>query len=190
MLDMAHSRRTWRISRCHSQRMECAQELVDRPSIPKSSKANFAIHSRMSDEQDMQNESDQPPHDNAEDGEKALLQLAESFDPGQTRRSVLHQYKRGVLLLRAKHAPYEKIAAMLEKVGVKTSLFSVSRFCRQHRAEIKKLRVQLESRKPPPDQADPLAQNSVGHSSNRPAHAGASLAPAEQPQPTNRRSKF
>jgi hypothetical protein len=95
----------------------------------------------------MQSESEQPQLESAEDGGKALLQLAESFDPGQGRRSVLHQYKRGVILLRAKHATYEKIAAMLEKVGVKTSLFSVSRFCRQHRAEIKKLRVQLESRR-------------------------------------------
>ena len=144
----------------------------------------------MSDEQDMQNESDQPPHENAEDGEKALLQQAESFDPGQARRSVLHQYKRGVLLLRAKHATYEKIASMMEKVGVKTSLFSVSRFCRQHRAEIKKLRVQLESRKPPPDAAEPLSQTGGRNSSDRPVRAGAALAPAEQPQPTARRNKY
>jgi hypothetical protein len=86
----------------------------------------------------MQNEFIQSPPDNREDNEKALLQLAESFDPGEARRSVLYQYKRGVLLLRAKHATYDKIVTMLEKVGVKTSLFSVSRFCRQHRAEIKK----------------------------------------------------
>jgi len=160
---------------------------VDRLSIPKSSKANFAVHSRMSDEQDMQNESDRPPLENAEDAEKALLQLAESFDPGQARRSVLHQYKRGVILLRAKHATYEKIVAMLEEVGVKTSIFSVSRFCRQYRAEIKKLRVQQESRKPPPDVAEPLVQ---AGSSDRPARTGASLAPAEHPQPTTRRNKY
>jgi hypothetical protein len=106
----------------------------------------------------MQNEFIQSPPDNREDNEKALLQLAESFDPGEARRSVLYQYKRGVLLLRAKHATYDKIVTMLEKVGVKTSLFSVSRFCRQHRAEIKKLRVQLESRKPPVDASEPLPQ--------------------------------
>jgi hypothetical protein len=141
----------------------------------------------MSDEQDMQNESDRPPLENAEDAEKALLQLAESFDPGQARRSVLHQYKRGVILLRAKHATYEKIVAMLEEVGVKTSIFSVSRFCRQYRAEIKKLRVQQESRKPPPDVAEPLVQ---AGSSDRPARTGASLAPAEHPQPTTRRNKY
>jgi len=172
------------------QRMECVLELVDRLSTPKSSKANFAVHSRMSDERDMQNESDQPPLENAEDSEKALLQLAESFDPGAARRSVLHQYKRGVLLLRAKHATYEKIAAMMEKVGVKTSLFSVSRFCRQHRAEIKKLRVQLESRKPPPDAAEPLSQAGGRNSSDSPTRVGASLTPVEQPQPTTRRNKY
>jgi hypothetical protein len=93
----------------------------------------------MSDERHMQNEFTQSPLDNREVNEKALLQLAESFDPGEARRSVLYQYKRGVILLRAKHATYDKIVTMLEKVGVKTSLFSVSRFCRQHRAEIKKL---------------------------------------------------
>jgi len=144
----------------------------------------------MSDEQDMQNESDQPPLENAEDAEKALLQLAESFDPGQARRSVLHQYKRGVLLLRAKHATYEKIAAMLEKVGLKTSLFSVSRFCRQHRAEIKKLRVQLESRKPPADAAEPLPLAGGRSSGDRRVLAGASLSSVDQPQPTTRKNKF
>jgi hypothetical protein len=85
----------------------------------------------MSDERHMQNEFTQSPLDNREVNEKALLQLAESFDPGEARRSVLYQYKRGVILLRAKHATYDKIVTMLEKVGVKTSLFSVSRCWRQ-----------------------------------------------------------
>jgi len=144
----------------------------------------------MSDEQDMQNESDKILLDSIEDGEKALLQLAESFDPGQGRRSVLHQYKRGVILLRAKHATYEKIAAMLEKVGVKVSLFSVSRFCRQHRAEIKKLRVQLEGRKPPADVAEPLPQAGDHGDNPMPARTSTSLSPAEQTQPTTRRNRF
>jgi hypothetical protein len=164
--------------------------LVDGPSIPKSSKANFAVHSRMSDEQDMQSESDNTPLDSAGDGETTLLHLAESFDPGQGRRSVLHQYKRGVILLRAKQATYEKIAAMLEKVGVKTSLFSVSRFCRQHRAEIKKLRVQLESRKPPADVDEPLAQASGRPERDKTARSNDISAPSEPTQPTARRSKF
>ena len=140
----------------------------------------------MSDERDMQNEFTQPPRDNCEDNEKALLQLAESFDPGEARRSVLYQYKRGVILLRAKHGTYDKIVTMLEKVGVKTSLFSVSRFCRQHRAEIKKLRVQLESRKPPAD----VAQVGHGSDSDKPARSGASPTATEQQQPTTRRNKF
>ncbi|MDB4793519.1 hypothetical protein OAG63_00635 [Methylacidiphilales bacterium] len=126
----------------------------------------------------MQSESAQQPPDNAERSEKALLQLAESFDPGAARRSVLHQYKRGVLLLRAKHATYDKIVAMLKEVGVKTSIFSVSRFCRQYRAEIKKLRVQLESRKPPAEASEPLLQ------------ARASFASDEQQQPTTRKKRF
>jgi hypothetical protein len=140
----------------------------------------------MSDEQDMQSEINKQPPEGAEDGEQALLHLAESFDPGAARRSVLHQYKRGVILLRAKHATYDKIVAMLEKVGVKTSIFSVSRFCRQHRAEIKKLRVQLESRKPPAEASQSLLRTGdvpVG----RPA---ASLAPTDRQQPTTRRNKF
>ncbi len=144
----------------------------------------------MSHEQDMQSEPANRPLDNAEESEKALLQLAESFDPGAARRSVLHQYKRGVILLRAKHATYDKIVAMLEKVGVKTSIFSVSRFCRQYRAEIKKLRVQLESRKPPADVAEPLSQAGGRNDGTTPARAGASFASAEQPQPTTRRNKF
>jgi len=108
----------------------------------------------MSDEQNMQSESANP----SLDSEKALLQLAESFDPGAASRSVLHPYKRSILLLRAKHATYDKIVAMLKEVGVKTSIFSVSRFCRQYRAEIKKLRVQLESRKPPAELSEHLLQ--------------------------------
>jgi hypothetical protein len=144
----------------------------------------------MSDERHMQNEFTQSPLDNREVNEKALLQLAESFDPGEARRSVLYQYKRGVILLRAKHATYDKIVTMLEKVGVKTSLFSVSRFCRQHRAEIKKLRVQLESRKPPADVAEPLAQAGYDSESNRLARSGASPTAIDQQQPTTRRNKY
>jgi hypothetical protein len=140
----------------------------------------------MSDEQDMQSEINRQPPENAEDSEQALLHLAESFDPGAARRSVLHQYKRGVILLRAKHATYDKIVAMLEKVGVKTSIFSVSRFCRQHRAEIKKLRVQLESRKPPVE-----APEAFSRTGDIPAASpGASFAPSDRQQPTIRRNKF
>ncbi len=106
--------------------------------------------------------------------------------PVRPRRSVLHQCKRGVILLRAKHATYEKIVAMLEKVGVKTSIFSVSRFCRQHRAEIKKLRVQLESHKPPADMAERLSRINEAPTTS----PGASLAPTDQQQPTTRRNKF
>jgi hypothetical protein len=140
----------------------------------------------MSDEQGMQSESDKQVPDGAEESERALLQLAESFDPGEARRSVLYQYKHGVILLRAKHATYDKIVTMLEKVGVKTSIFSVSRFCRQYRAEIKRLRVQLESRKPPAETSEPLSR-----ACDSPvARSGASLAPAGQQQPTTRRNKF
>ena len=140
----------------------------------------------MSDERYMQSEINKQPPEGAEDGEQALLHLAESFDPGAARRSVLHQYKRGVILLRAKHATYDKIVAMLEKVGVKTSIFSVSRFCRQHRAEIKKLRVKLESRKPPAEASEPLLRTSDVPASS----PGASLAPVDRQQPTTRRNKF
>ena len=140
----------------------------------------------MSDERYMQSEINKQPPDGAEVGEQALLHLAESFDPGAARRSVLHQYKRGVILLRAKHATYDKIVAMLEKVGVKTSIFSVSRFCRQHRAEIKRLRVQLESRRPPAEASEPLSRTG-----DIPATSpGASFAPADRQQPTTRRNKF
>ena len=140
----------------------------------------------MSDERYMQSEINKQPPDGAENGEQALLHLAESFDPGAARRSVLHQYKRGVILLRAKHATYDRIVAMLEKVGVKTSIFSVSRFCRQHRAEIKKLRVQLESRKPPAEASEPLLRTGDVPASS----PGASFAPADRQQPTTRRNKF
>ena len=140
----------------------------------------------MSDEQDMQSEIDKQPPEGAEEGEQALLHLAESFDPGAARRSVLHPYKRGVILLRAKHATYEKIVATLEMVGIKTSIFSVSRFCRQHRAEIKKLRVQLESRKPPAETSEPLSRAGDVSASS----PGASFAPADRQQPTIRRNKF
>jgi hypothetical protein len=144
------------------------------------------MDSRLSDQGDMQNEFTQSSLDNREDNEKALLQLAESFDPGEARRSVLFQYKRGVILLRAKYATYDKIVAMLEKVGVKTSIFSVSRFCRQYRAEIKKLRVQLECRKPPTETSEPLSQTDDIPT----ASPGASFAPPDRQQPTTRRNKF
>jgi hypothetical protein len=88
-----------------------------------------------------------PGVDKPADSEQILLELAGSFDSNEARRSVLHSYQKGIILLRAKNATYNTIVEFLEKIGVKSSVFSVAHFCRKYRSEINKVRKELKKGK-------------------------------------------
>jgi DNA-binding MurR/RpiR family transcriptional regulator len=56
----------------------------------------------------------------------------------------LERHRATVLTLRAKDATFSQIQDLLVQHGVIVSESSITRFCRKHRAQIQRLRVQLE----------------------------------------------
>jgi DNA-binding MurR/RpiR family transcriptional regulator len=56
----------------------------------------------------------------------------------------LERHRATVLMLRAKDATFSQIQDLLAQHGVIVSESSVTRFCRRHRAETQRLRLQLE----------------------------------------------
>ena len=57
---------------------------------------------------------------------------------------LLERYRSTVLTLRAKDATFSQIQDLLARHDVIISESSITRFCRKHRAEIQRLRLQLE----------------------------------------------
>jgi len=56
----------------------------------------------------------------------------------------LERHRATVLILRAKDATFSEIQDLLAQHNVMVSESSITRFCRKHRAEIQRLRLQLE----------------------------------------------
>ena len=56
----------------------------------------------------------------------------------------LERHRSTVLTLRAKDATFSQVQDLLAQHGVIVSESSITRFCRKHRAEIQRLRLQLE----------------------------------------------
>jgi DNA-binding MurR/RpiR family transcriptional regulator len=56
----------------------------------------------------------------------------------------LEQHRSTVLTLRAKDATFSQVQDLRAQHGVSVSESSITRFCRKHRAEIQRLRLQLE----------------------------------------------
>jgi DNA-binding MurR/RpiR family transcriptional regulator len=56
----------------------------------------------------------------------------------------LERHRATVLMLRAKVATFSQIQDLLSQHGVIVSESSITRFCRKHRAETQRLRLQLE----------------------------------------------
>ncbi len=79
----------------------------------------------------------------------------------------LERHRATVLMLRAKDATFSQIQDLLAQYGVIVSESSITRFCRKHRAEIQRLRLQLEqdidvastSTPVTPPMAQPLTQS-------------------------------
>jgi transcription termination factor Rho len=76
-----------------------------------------------------------------------ILNIAKQYHQVARHSSILEPYKDGVLLLRAKDASYENIAATLNGNEIKASAATIRKFCLRYGAEIKRLRVENQ-RKP------------------------------------------
>ncbi len=74
----------------------------------------------------------------------ALETAARNFVVSPKARRLLERHHATVLTLRAKDATFSQIQDLLAQHGVIVSESSVTRFCRTHRAEVQRLRLQLE----------------------------------------------
>lgn len=74
----------------------------------------------------------------------ALEIAARNFVVSPKAGSLLERHRATVLMLRAKDATFSQIQELLAQHGVIVSESSITRFCRKHRAEIQRLRLQLE----------------------------------------------
>jgi DNA-binding MurR/RpiR family transcriptional regulator len=69
----------------------------------------------------------------------------------------LERYRATVLMLRAKEATFSQIQDLLAVHGLVISESSITRFCRKYRAEIQRLRLQLEQEVDSPPGSPPLS---------------------------------
>src|ERR1700761_7162307 len=76
------------------------------------------------------------------------------FSPTAGRR--LERHRATVLTLRAKDATFSQIQDLLAQHDVAVSESSITRFCRKHRAEIQRLRLQLEQEFDVPSTSSPI----------------------------------
>jgi len=74
----------------------------------------------------------------------ALEIAAHNFVVSPKAGRELERHRATVLILRAKDATFSQIQDLLAQHGVIVSESSTTRFCRKHRAEIQRLRLQLE----------------------------------------------
>jgi DNA-binding MurR/RpiR family transcriptional regulator len=74
----------------------------------------------------------------------ALEAAARNFVVSPKAGRELERHRVTVLILRAKDATFSQIQDLLSQHGVIVSESSITRFCRKHRAEIQRLRLQLE----------------------------------------------
>jgi DNA-binding MurR/RpiR family transcriptional regulator len=74
----------------------------------------------------------------------ALEIAARNFVVSPKAGRLLERHCQNVLMLRAKDATFSQIQDLLAQHGVIVSESSITRFCRKHRAETQRLRLQLE----------------------------------------------
>ena len=74
----------------------------------------------------------------------ALEAAARNFVVSPKAGRHLERHRSTVLTLRAKDATFSQVQDLLAQHGVIVSESSITRFCRKHRAEIQRLRLQLE----------------------------------------------
>jgi hypothetical protein len=69
----------------------------------------------------------------------------------------LERHRATVLMLRAKDATFSQIQDLLAQHGVIVSESSITRFCRKHRAEIRRMWVQVEREFDSPPGSPPVS---------------------------------
>ena len=86
----------------------------------------------------------------------ALEIAARNFVTSAKAGLLLEGHRTAVLTLRAKDATFSQIQDLLAQHGVLVSESSTTRFCRKHRAEIQRLRLQLEQEFDSPSGSQPV----------------------------------
>ena len=94
-----------------------------------------------------------------------ILNIAKQYHQVARHSSILEPYKDGVLLLRAKDASYENIAATLNGNEIKVSAATIRKFCLRYGAEIKRLRVESQRKPDAPVAISKLNDSSTTRSS-------------------------
>jgi DNA-binding MurR/RpiR family transcriptional regulator len=92
----------------------------------------------------------------------ALEIAARNFVVSPKAGPLLERHRATVLMLRAKDATFSQIQELLAQHSVIVSESSITRFCRKHRAEIQRLRLQLEQ------EADSLSVSPVTSATTNP----------------------
>ena len=72
-----------------------------------------------------------------------LAKVAAEYNHSGAQQAFLEHYKDSILLLRAKHASYEKIAELFIERGIKVSVATVRKFCRKYHDEAENLQAEL-----------------------------------------------
>ena len=83
-----------------------------------------------------------------------LSAIAAEYNHSGQQQSLLESYKEPILLLRAKHASYEKITELLQQKGILVSVATVRKFCRKYQAETKRQRTELEGKMLPENEIE------------------------------------
>ena len=73
-----------------------------------------------------------------------LAEAAQQFAPVIKAGDMLDKHKDAILLLRARGASYPAITQIVQSYGVTVGDGTIARFCRQHEAEIKRIRAKDE----------------------------------------------
>jgi DNA-binding MurR/RpiR family transcriptional regulator len=95
----------------------------------------------------------------------ALEAAARNFVVSPKAGRHLERHRSTVLTLRAKDATFSQVQDLLAQHGVIVSESSITRFCRKHRAEIQRLRLQLEQDFDVPSTSTPVTAPTVPPSS-------------------------
>ncbi len=91
----------------------------------------------------------------------ALETAARNFVVSPKAGRQLERHRAIVLMLRAQEATLSQIQDMLAQHGVIVSESSISRFCRTHRAETQRLRLQFEQEFDLPSPSNPAMAPTV-----------------------------